>query len=231
MTTSQDNRSDDFSRFAKLFVALSEYYNRDVSSLMLDLYWHPLKRYSIPDIQRAIGQHLQDTESGVYFPKVADFIRILDGGNKENAALAWTKVEDAIKHVGTYADVVFDDPIIHAVVRDMGGWVCFGDVHLDKWPFVGNDFRSRYAAYRSRGLSGQYPACLRGRANGDNWSSGFALSPPVMFGDEFVCLQVIRGGERSQAVLDLLGMNNAMIENKGANIKHLGQDALYRGGD
>lgn len=230
MASPSDNRSEDFSRFAKLFVALSEYYHRDVSALMLDLYWHPLKHYPIGEIQRAIGQHLRDTEAGVYFPKVADFIRILDGGSKDNAALAWTKLEEAIKHVGTYADIVFDDPIIHAVIRDMGGWVSFGEVILDKWPFVGNDFRARYAAYRSRGLPGQYPASLRGRANGDNWSSGYALSPPTLFGDESSCVQVICGGERAQEVFELLGLDNPALAYDGGMIKHIRQDVVNSGG-
>jgi hypothetical protein len=193
-----------FAKFTKIFLALAEYYHRNISPMVVDFYWQSLHEYPLSEIQRVIGLHLSHTESGVYFPKVADFIRLLDGGHKDNAALAWTKLEEALKHVGTYRDIVFDDPYLHAVIRDMGGWIAFGEITLDKWPFVGNDFRSRYTAYRSRGITGLYPASLRGRSNGENWSAGFPLDPPVLWGDRAPCLRVIAQGEKAEKVMALL---------------------------
>ncbi|MDX5935535.1 DUF6475 domain-containing protein [Acidithiobacillus thiooxidans] len=197
-------QEESFAQFTQILIALGEYYHRDMSSMVMNLYWQALRGYPLSEIKRVIGVHVAHTESGVYFPKVADFIRLLDGGHKDNAALAWTKLEEALKHVGTYQDIVFDDPYLHAVIRDMGGWIHFGEITLDKWPFVGNDFRARYTAYRSRGLTGLYPASLRGRSNGENWSASFPLDPPVLWGDRALCLRVIAHGEKAEQVLALL---------------------------
>lgn len=207
MESSEEARQEVcFAQFTKMLMALGEYYHRGVSPMVVDFYWQALRGYPLGEIKRVIGVHLANTESGVYFPKVADFIRLLDGGNKDNAALAWTKLEEALKHVGTYKDIVFDDPYLHAVIRDMGGWIHFGEITLDKWPFVGNDFRARYAAFRSRGVNGLYPASLRGRSNGENWSSNYPLDPPVLWGDRSICLKVIENGEKAEQVLGLLNL-------------------------
>lgn len=221
-----DAELERMNRFSTIFMALSEYYGRETSSMQIELYWQPLQKYAIADIQKAIGLHICNTETGQYFPKVADFVRLLEGGgSKDRAALAWTKVEAAINRVGTYRDIVFDDPIIHAVIRDMGGWIVFGNITLDKWPFIGNDFRARYAAYRAGGTVPQYPASLRGVSNGQNWSDSYALEPPTLFGEQTLCMQVIHGGEHSQRVLELMGMHEKILLDKPHDIISLDQKA------
>lgn len=199
----------EFLRFTRTMIVVAEYYNRQISDAVILLYWHGLNKYSIEQIETTAQRHMAHPDTGMYFPKIADFVRLLEGGSKDNAAIAWSKVESTVKHIGTYRDVVFDDPIIHAVIRDMGGWIQLGDKTLDEWPFIGNDFKARYAAYRSQGLSVRYPASLRGRVNGEKWGSGFALDAPELHGDQSACLLVARGGDGSAAILESLGIADA----------------------
>jgi len=56
-------------------------------------------------------------------PKPADIIRAIKGNSQTQSLQAWSKVEDAIRLVGPYRSVVFDDLAIHGVLQEMGGWV------------------------------------------------------------------------------------------------------------
>ena len=72
----QDKRA-----FKQRMDALTEYYGKDqLSEIGLEMYFSPLERFSIDQIKHAISSHLNNTKSGQFMPKVADFVRILEGG-------------------------------------------------------------------------------------------------------------------------------------------------------
>lgn len=181
-------------RFAVVMLALGEYYNREISTGVLDLYWQALRRYDVEAIETAVHRHLSNPDSGQFMPKIADFVRMIEGTTQDSAARAWSLFEDGLQRVGTYRDIVFPDPIIHRVVYDMGGWISFGQKSVKEWPFVAKEFQDRYRAYRGRGEIPEYPKVLAGIANSTNRSSGYALESPEHFGARDACLAVERGG-------------------------------------
>ena len=181
-------------RFGAAMLVLGEYYNREISTGVIDLYWQALRKYDIEAIEVAIHRHLSNPDSGQFMPKIADIVRMIEGTTQDSAARAWSLLEEGLQRVGTYLDIVFPDPIIHRVVHDMGGWISLGQMSVKEWPFVAKEFQERYRAYRGRGEIPAYPKVLSGIVNGSNRSSGYELEPPEHFGPRDACLAVEQGG-------------------------------------
>lgn len=193
----------DMEKFAAILTGIGEVYSKTISAPLISIFWNSLKNYDIDVVEDAVQRHVNNPDTGQYMPKPADIIRMIEGGSKDAAAIAWSKFDEALRHIGTYQDVRFDDPIIMRVVHDMGGWVGFGDKLEDEWPFVANDFKARYTAYRARRAAFDFPKLLIGRAGGYNRSNGFMLEPPVNYGTPEGCLLVEQKGMESVGNSDL----------------------------
>lgn len=203
----------DFEKFHLGLVGVYSFYDKEINDFALDLWWNALKQYDLAAITQAFGRHVVNTESGKWLPKPADIIRMLQGSTQDAALIAWAKVDKAVRHKGCYVDVVFDDPLIHRVLHDMGGWISLGQKNEDEWPFVAKEFENRYRGFRERSETPEYPAVLTGIANTYNSSKGLKLEPLVMIGDAEKCQRVITGGtdkpligfqQAGKAVPDLL---------------------------
>jgi hypothetical protein len=117
-------------------------------------------------------------DNGQFIPKPADLVKLMQGSTADSAMQAWTKLDFAVRCVGVYASVSFDDPIINVVINDMGGWVKFGTKSVDEWPFVSNEFVKRYRAYKTQNaLPRSSPDHLPGRIEMDRGSQGFIFDP------------------------------------------------------
>ncbi len=189
-------------RFASLMVALSDYYKSEISKAVLALYWEGLKQYDYASIEKAAWAHTQSPdENGRWMPKISDLAKVLQGSTKDQAAVAWSKVDRAIRVVGTYQDVAFDDALIHRVIQDMGGWVLIGNKTDDDWPFVAREFENRYRGYRMRDEMPAYPRKLVGIASAQNAESGINFSQgTVLIGDEKKAIDVIKSGGECSAI-------------------------------
>lgn len=186
---------DERRRFATLLTALSDYYKSEISKAVASLYWEGLKQFDYEAIEKACWAHTQlPDEAGRWMPRIGDIIRMIGGGTDDQAQQAWSKVDSAVRVRGTYDDVVFDDPIIHRVIADMGGWVQIGSKDDKEWPFVGKEFQTRYRAFRQRGTTPDYPNRLTGMANAHNAAQGQPLLPAVLIGDIEAARRVASGG-------------------------------------
>lgn len=136
--------------FMEVMTGLSEYYGREVSVPVIKIYWEGLRVYDLQAIREAAGRHIADPDAGKWMPKIADIVKMLSGTTGDAALIAWAKVDKAVRAVGTYSDVVFDDPIIHRVLQDMGGWVMLGTKTDHDWQFVAKEFETRYRGYKIR---------------------------------------------------------------------------------
>lgn len=180
--------------FAEMMVVLSEYYGKAVSDAMIEMYWQGLQMYDIQAIREAFNRHVANPDSGQWMPKIADVAKMLGGTSQDAALQAWAKVDKAIRHVGTYSDVAFDDPLIHRVIHDMGGWIGFGAKTEDEWPFVAKEFENRYRGYRMRSERPDYPKVLTGISNAHNSRNGHKLDAPRLIGNVDKATRVISGG-------------------------------------
>lgn len=180
--------------FAALMAALGDYYGRELSDAVIGMYWQGLERYDIAAVREALNRHMHNPDTGQFFPKIADISRMLAGTTQDAALVAWAKVDKAVRRVGTYADVVFDDPLVHRVLHDMGGWMALGTKNEDEWPFVAKEFENRYRGYRMRGERPEYPPVLIGIAGAHNRRGNHALQPPMLIGDRLAAQAVMNGG-------------------------------------
>lgn len=184
----------DKNRFATLLTAVSEYYGKEMSKGVVSLYWQGLQQYGIEAVEKAFWDHTQNPDNGQFMPKIADITRAMQGRTQDQAAIAWSKVDQAVRRVGTYQDVVFDDPIVHRVIADMGGWIWFGNQKEDEWPFVAKNFENRYRGYKLRGETPEYQPVLIGMANAHNQQQGFRSNPPILVGNQNSAKAVMLGG-------------------------------------
>lgn len=180
--------------FAQMMVALGEYYNREISEGLIGMYWQGLEHYDLAAIREALNRHMQNPDSGQFMPKIADISKMLGGSTQDAALRAWAKVDKAMRRIGTYADVVFDDAIIHRVLHDMGGWIALGTRTEDDWPFVAKEFENRYRGYRLQGGAREYPPVLIGIAGAHNRKAGHEPQPPMLIGDYDAAQAVMAGG-------------------------------------
>lgn len=198
-------RDSELPEFAKTLLAVSDYYGKELSENVTDLYWNGLREYDLQAVKKALWAHVRNPDTGQFMPKIADVAKVLQGRTDDQAALAWSKVNQAVRRVGTYQCVVFDDPIIHRVISDMGGWVLIGSKDDKEWPFIAREFETRYRGYRMRDETPEYPPVLVGMANAHNGQQGFRLNPPILIGDEVKATLVLKGGTTAP----LLGMKSA----------------------
>lgn len=197
----------DFEKFREGLAGIYGFYDKEINTFVLDIWWGALKHFDLPSIIQAFNRHVVNTESGKWLPKPADIIRMLQGSSQDSAMTAWAKVDKALRHKGTYVDVVFDDPLIHRVLHDMGGWIALGQKNEDEWPFVAKEFENRYRGFRERSEIPEYPSILTGISNAHNASKGHQLEPYVMIGDEVACQRVLGGGTNKP----LIGFKQASV--------------------
>lgn len=178
-------QANDFDEFSKALIGVSDYYRRDhPNEFTIRIWWESLKEFDIHAVQKAFIAHINRADKdGQFMPTVASLRQLIQGSAMDNAALAWSKVTKAVKGVGTYQTVVFDDALIHRVLDDMGGWMQLGQKTEDEWPFVGREFENRYRGYASKGALPDYPPKLIGKFEAQNSFEGYEGDKPVLIGD------------------------------------------------
>jgi len=204
--------------FSRTLLAVADYYGKELSENVVDLYWNGLREYDLASVKRALWAHARNPDSGQFMPKIADVARVMQGRTDDQAAIAWSKVNQAVRRVGTYQCVVFDDPVIHRVISDMGGWVLIGSKDDKEWPFVAREFETRYRGYRMRDETPEYPPVLIGMANAHNGQQGFRLNPPILVGDERKA-DAVRLGGTTAPILPMKSAGDLMLPAKTATVR------------
>lgn len=182
-------------RFATLMTGIADYYRKELSKVVMALYWEGLRQYDYEAVEKVMRAHTQTPdEAGRWMPMISDLTKMMQGRTQDQAQLAWSKVDKAVRQIGNWRDVAFDDSAIHRVITDMGGWIALGVKKEDEWPFVAKEFETRYRGYRMRGESPDYPSVLIGMANAANGSEGRACEAPTLIGDQAKAAAVMAGG-------------------------------------
>lgn len=199
-------------QFITFLTACAEVYGKPLSDAVMGVWWEALRPYEIDAVQGAFSRHIQSPDNGQFMPKPADIIRMLTGTSLDGSMVAWAKVDKAVRSVGPYASVTFDDPIVQRVLQDMGGWIAFGAKTDDEWPFIGNEFRTRYQGYRHCGEMPEYPRTLIGIAEAENSKRGIGTVDLVLIGDATKAQQVRDGGvDRPQIGFHRLPANDETL--------------------
>lgn len=186
--TDQDKRE-----FKELITSVLAFYRQDASTFALQVWWAACEHYDMEQVRRALNAHAVDPERGQFAPKPADIVKALAGTKTDRARVAWGKAFDAMQRVGAYQSVAFDDPVIHAVIEDLGGWtkVCRSD--MDELSHLERRFCEAYRAYSGR-PDMAFPAKLIGEFEAINRHEGRKVAPPVLIGDPQKAADVLRLG-------------------------------------
>ena len=193
-------RVEEFEKFKDGMIGVMSFYGRDLSEFAMDVWWSALSRYDMTAVMQAFNRWLMNPDHGQFPPKPADVLKMLGGGTQDQALVAWSKVDRAARSVGTYSSVVFDDPLIHRVISEMGGWVGIGQKSEDDGPFVAKEFENRYRGYAMRSEAPEYPPVLIGIAEAYNGSKGFKSDPPRLIGNAERARSVMLGGSNAPLV-------------------------------
>ena len=186
--------------FLTLIGGVHGFYRQDVSKFALGVWWEAMKQFDLAAVADALNRHCVNPDTGQFMPKPADVIKMLRGSSQDSALVAWSKVDKAVRQVGTYATVAFDDPLIHRVLQDMGGWISLGLKTEHEWPFVAKEFETRYRGYSMRNEKPEHQRLLTGSAEAQNSQTGQKSQPPVLIGDAEAAKRVIQGGSDKQAI-------------------------------
>lgn len=184
----------DRENFMELVAGVYSFYRQRVTPQVLAIWWQAMKQFDLPAVTEAFGKHSMNPDSGQYLPKPADVVRMMGGTTKDAAIVAWAKVDQAIRHVGAWTTVVFDDPLIHRCVDELGGWTWLCAQKEAEMQFLEKRFCDHYRAYKARGEVPAYPAKLLGHADIGNVPHGYAEMQPTFIGDVCGCQQVLVGG-------------------------------------
>jgi hypothetical protein len=176
----------DAKQFAVIIASLAEVFSdKEPSKNVISLYWMALKEYTIEQIQKAASDIIQGR---VYpsMPKPAEIIEAIRGTQGDRATRAWIDVLRAVRRIGTYESVKFKDPVIHAVIEQMGGWSEMGNMLVDDEKWKQKEFERLYPIMEARG---NHPDYLPGRLEVSNEANGFIehIGSPVLIGEFEQC--------------------------------------------
>lgn len=150
------------------------------------------------------------------FPMPAEIREYCLGTRKEDldlrVAKAVTKIKKAIGSAGMYTTVAFDDPIIHLVIRDFGGWTKLCEKDLDEFEnLLKWDLPKLYKAYASR-KNADIPTMLEGKG---------ADKTITYIGDKAKAQKWILAYNNKQIGYDSKGAENRVEFGMVKNVNHL----------
>lgn len=186
----------DQQQFGALLRDVMAFYKQDVTPFAFTVWWQACERFDLEQVSKALTKHAMDPERGQFPPKPADLVRQLEGTATDRAMLAWGKVMEAMQRIGQYTDVVFDDPAIHAVIEDLGGWPKVCRVEMNDLSYMQHRFTEAHRAYVNSG-SFAYPRKLIGDRSSDSEFEKFGLPAPkpAVIGNVETARLVYKGGQ------------------------------------
>lgn len=143
-------KPEEKSVLAEHLTIVAQFYKQDFPKFICDIYCKALEKYTMEEIDEAIGLHMSDEKAGKYMPKPCEIIEKINSKNlpaASHAMLAWSSVRREISRVGTYEKPVFDDEITTDVVNDLGGWTAMCMILEKDYPRIARDFEDRHAKY------------------------------------------------------------------------------------
>ena len=146
-------------------LALAEAFDKRPTDAFLNAYQLGLDGVPIEAIERAVAASLKTSK---FMPRPVE-LRQLAGelAPDDRAVAAWQAVCDAIDGgYNSYDSVDFDDGLINATIRNMGGWVSLLEKttdEFDKW--AKQDFLKTYQAFQRAGVNGDACRPLVGLAD------------------------------------------------------------------
>lgn len=199
-------RAEDKVALSAMLAKVMSVYGKQITTGFVDVFFDALAGYDIESVRRGLNAHVQNPDSGQFAPKPADVVRLIDGTSQDQGMQAWSRVDKAVRRVGPYQSVVFDDPIVHRVLDDMGGWVKLCTARSEEdYKFQGLEFARRYRAFViAGGVGDDYPKHMIGISEAES-GRRFKAPDPLLIGDRNACLAVLRNGAGGRLAITRAG--------------------------
>jgi hypothetical protein len=197
-------QSTDRAAFKTLLGDVMGFYRQDVSTFALSVWWQACENFELEQVRKAFTSHAMDPERGQFAPKPADVVRQLQGTFTDRSLIAWGKVLDAVRRVGAYQSVTFDDPAIHAAIVDLGGWPKVCRSEMEELAFIERRFCAMHKAYSLR-PDIPYPSKLIGQHEADNQGAGYEAPKPYLIGDAKRAEAVLQNGSSGRTQITKAG--------------------------
>lgn len=184
------------SAFAELIAGVYAYHRAPISPAVIGVFWNGCKHWSLEQVRHAIDMLTRDAEAGKFPPKIGDMTRVLEGTHTDRSILAWGRTLEAMRSIGAYTDVIFDDPATHAAIEDVGGWPKLCRTSINDLGYVQTAFCKAHKAYVGRGTF-DYPLLVSGERDADSVYEkyGVPIPTPALVGDPKLCALVYEGGK------------------------------------
>lgn len=157
----------DAEEFADLISALAAAFGREADQAMQMGYWLGLQDLDLADVRTAIARSIQRDK---HMPRPSE---LREGSgvltSQMRAVMAFDAVARAIRSCGHRASVDFDDPLVNATVRMLGGWsrMCsLPQEEFDKW--LRKDFTATYVGLCESGAGDDMCCYLPGADEAEN---------------------------------------------------------------
>ncbi len=186
----------DKSEFVTLIQGVYAYHRAPLSPATIGIWWRGCACWTMEQVVKAIDVLTADPEAGKFVPKIGDITRVLEGTHTDRSMLAWGNCLDAMRSIGAYTDVIFDDPATHAAIEDMGGWPKLCRTPINDLGYVQTAFCKSHKAYVARGRF-DYPRMVSGERDPDTVYEkyGLPIPKPALVGDPKRCAMVYDGGK------------------------------------
>ncbi len=162
-------QDQDKDAFTEIMMAAGEVYSKAITVPMIKMYFAALGQVSIEQMHGAMMAHMQNPDSGQFFPKPADLIKQMTGTTKQQeaiiedrAAIAWACIERDIRRIGSYGTLKLDDKQAMAAVKAMGGWQSICQTETSKMEWKRKEFIRMYETFERMPMEA-LPISLPGR--------------------------------------------------------------------
>jgi hypothetical protein len=139
-------------QFVQMILALAATFRTEATEPLYEGYWMGLGDLSLGRVKAAAVAAMHSQK---FMPTVAE-LRELAGAHvptpEERSTRAWMVVMDG--RVGYYDSVAFDDSVIHATIRAMGGWMRFWErLEEEGRKWLCREFEQTYVRLMATGFS------------------------------------------------------------------------------
>ena len=173
--TDQKQKSVDI---AGCVTILAETFGRKATPGMFKAYELGLRGLTADQVKFATQAALERCR---FMPPPAELREMLFVRVEDRAVKAWLAFERAVQRHGAISTVSFDDPVINATVRALGGWESVCDMPSSQFDtFLQKRFQDTYCALARGGVSAEQAAPLMGWADRENGMNGYDQKPPVV---------------------------------------------------